>query len=620
MTRARALVVSSGLSFGLSLGLFSLSAAAMPPVVERIPDDAMMVVTIPNPATMEKNLGALNAAIESPMPVPSLKDMLTMGGLGAGIDTTRSMAMVVFAPTPEEVKARAEKIKKAADMGEEPDLEVLQAEEKVVVLLPVTNYAEFIAGFGAEKPAGEGKVDAITMSGGQSGFAKDLGGGYAVIGEKQDLVQKYTGKAGPKPMGTRIGKAGEQLADASDVVVLFNMEQVRPLVPQAIAEMRESAKRQAEAMGADAATAEKNVAAAIWMMESISRDATGMVGGLKFSGAGVAGDMNANFSEGSLFAKAFAAGGKPGSLLGKLPSQAFLFAGAMDFSNPDVKQIFKEIASRSPNPTGEQSMIAGIENAKGMAAIMGFPMGGAIAGLLTSTVTYSDVADPAVAIATAKATMMAMDGKTEQGITYKVTYADGGAKVGTTPVDVWDMKMSMGENDEAQMAAQGMAFIFGPQGGPGGYIAKSQTGVYTTFAKNSELMGKALAAGNGEGERLDGDAMLKETAGNLPSGRIAEAYIGTKSIMDLALPFVGMFGVQVPMDKIPAQLPPIGMAIASDHGQARFSMFVPASVIKTTTAVGQDLMQQLEGLGGEPMGENPDDKKDGEGKSGQPRF
>jgi hypothetical protein len=612
MNRVRALVITSG----LSLGLLSASALAMPPVVERVPDDAMIVVTIPNPATLEKNLGALNAAIESTVPVPSIKDMMAMGGLGAGIDATKSVALVVFAPTPDEIKAQAEKRKKAREGGDDVDPAEF-AEQKMLTLVPVSNYGEFIASMGGKaEPAS--KSDAVSLTSGESGFARDLGGGYAVIGTSKALVEGYSGKAGANPLSKRVGKPGEKLADESDIVTIINMEQVRPLVPQMVQDLKSSAKEQAEMMGTDAAAAEKQVAGAIWLIETLSKDAQGMVGGIKLSAAGIAADMNTNFVEGSTFAKAFEGGGKPGALLSKLPGGAYLWAGAIDISNASVKQLFKDLASRTPTPGGEQGLqaaLANLDNSKGMAASVGFPMGGAIAGLLTSTVSYSDVADPAAAVTSMKQTMLALDGKSEQGMTYKVTYTDAGAKAGETPVDVWDMKMSMGEGDENQMAAQGMAFIFGPQGGPGGYLAKSEGGVYTTFAKNSELMSKALAAGKGQGELLSADAQTKDTAAKLPTARIAEAYVGVKSIMDLTLPFVGMFGVQVPMDKIPAQLPPVGLAISSDQGQARMSVFVPAPVIKTTMVVSQGVMEQFEGMGG-----NPDGGGQPEGKSGQPRF
>lgn len=626
MTRVRALIVCSGLAACLGLGLMTRPAQGMPPIFERVPDDAMLVFTIPNPESLQKHIGELNAAIDSPFPVPSVEDLLSMSGMNAGVDTSRPIAVVVFAPTPNEIKAKAERMKKAASGGEDRDeIEVFSAnaEDKVVTLIAVKNYSEFLAGLGVEKPEEGAPSHAVTLPGGESGFARDVGGGYAVLGASKSLVENFSPKTGATPLAKRIGKPGEKLADEADIVAVFNMEQMRPLIPEAISEMRKGAREQAEMMGADPAAAEKNVESIVWFIESVARDADGMVGGMKFSAKGIGADMNANFREGTQFAKAFASAGSPGALLSKLPSMPFIIAGAMDMSNADMKTLFREFTSRAPSPGGDngmQSMLAGIENAKGTAMVMGFPMGGAIAGLLTSSMTYSEAADPAAAVALAKQTMLAMDGLNQNGVKFKVTYTDGGAKVGTTPVDVWDMKMDVGADDQGQMAAQGMAFIFGPQGGPGGYIAKSDSGVYTTFAKNSDLMSKALAAGKGDGERLESESSLRQTASNLPPARIAEAYLGTKSIMDLVLPFAGMMGVQVPMDKIPAQLPPIGFAIASDAGQARFSTFVPAEVLKTTSLVGQEIMEQFQNFGGEPMGENPDDGPGGNGKSGQPRF
>ena len=48
--------------------------------------------------------------------------------------------------------------------------------------------------------------------------------------------------------------------------------------------------------------------------------------------------------------------------------------------------------------------------------------------------------------------------------------------------------------------AQAMGFIFGPAGGPTGFVAKTESGIYTTFAKNTPLMNAAIGGGQGREE------------------------------------------------------------------------------------------------------------------------
>lgn len=611
---------------GLSVGLSSLVASAMPPVLERVPDDAAFVLAVPAPQAFEKNLNAFSTAIEFPFPIPTIQELLLQSGMGAGVDATKSFAIVGYAPAPKAKKAPkpdADAPREGAakdDAALELD-ELMQAEDKAVILVPVTSFNEFITGLGG-KPDKDGPLFPVTLGGG-SGFAKDIGGGYAALSEKKDVLENFTGKSGADPLSKRMGKPGEKLADDSDLVAIVNMTPIRPLVPGMIEDMKKGAKEQAEMFGQQA-DMEKQLAGLTWLVETVTRDTQALVTGIKFSSLGVSNDTNASFIEGSNLAKAFTTGGQPSAGLAKLPAQPFLFAGGVDISNPAVKQLFKDIIAHFPMPGGDaaaKSALATMDNIDAQSVVVGFPMGGAISGILTSSVLYMKAKDPAAALQTFKQSILDLNGKSENGVTIKSSVVDGGAKAGNTPVDVWDMKMTMkGEGNE--MATQGMAFIFGPQGGPGGYVAKTDSGIYTTYAKNSDLMTKSLAAGAGQGETMSGDQMIAQVAQKMPPTRLAEGYVGIRSIMDLVLPFAGMAGVQVPMDKIPTQLPPIGMSIASDQGQGRISFFVPAPVIKTGLVIGQEVMDQFNGMGEDPDMQGGEDggKPPAGGKTGQPRF
>lgn len=617
MIRLRSLIACSG----LSLGLLAMTAQAVPPVLERIPDDAMVAIAIPAPTQLEKNINALATAIDQQLPIPSAKDLLSMGGFTTGVDETKSMAIVILAPK-KDAKADAKKADKpkneaGEDIGDD-DLEAFGAEEdRMIFLVPVTSYADLLKNFSAT-PAGEGKVDAIEMPSGEAGFARDLGGGYAAIGSKRETVEAFTGKPGANPVKSRMGKAGETLSDASDIVMLFNMDELRPMAQEGIKEAREAAKDQLSQFGQDG---ESQMALANWIGETVVRDTTFGVGGIKISASGVAFDMVGQFKPDSYLAKVFAAKGDSAALLSKLPVGPYLFAGAVDTSAAAMKQLMKDMTSKTSLPGGDEAAKitnAGIANAEGQAGVVGFPMGGALAGLLTATVQYTASKDPAATMADIKNSIKVMDGVTHNGVTFKTSFTEAGTKTAggnEAAFDAWSVMMeSDGSN---QMATQSMAMIFGPQGGPAGYLAKTETGVYRTYAKNSDLMNNALKVGKGV-EPLSTDKTLLGVQEQLPKGRMAEAYIGSKSVLDMVLPFAAMAGVPVPADKVPEKLPPIGMAVASDQGAARLTMFMPAQVIKTGAALGESFAEmQEDGMNGgeDAPGERP--KNEG---TGQPRF
>lgn len=600
MNRLRGLLVSSGLCFGL----MAASALALPPVLERVPDNAAVALAIPAPQTLEKNLTALSTAIGAQFPLPTMKDLLTMGGMAKGVDDSKSLAIVLFAPKqPEKAEGHAPGA---------PEI-VPPSEDDAVFLVPVTSYADLLQNFEA-KPAGEGKVDTITLPDGSEGFAKDIGGGYAAIGSNKAIIESFTGKPGDQPFKARMGKAGEALADAADVVTVVNMDVLRPLAREGVEEMKKEAKGRLEALGQDA---DSQMAVANWIGETIVRDTRMVTSAIRIGTMGVSLDSVGAFNDGSYLAKVFATKGEATPLLSKLPIRPFLFAGAMDTSAPAVKQLFRDLISKTSIPGGENAAkvaAASIADFDGQSGVVGFPQGGALSGLLTSTVTFTKASDPAAALKTIKESVLVMNDQTIQGMTYKATITDAGAKVGDTPVDVWEWKIS--SDGSNQMAAQGMQMIFGSPTGASGFLAKSDTGVYRTFAKNSDLLGAALGVGKGT-EALSTDAMLKQVGEQLPKSRVAEGYLGVKSLLDMVLPLATMAGVPVPADQIPEKLPPLGMSVSADSGAARLSLFVPAPVIKVGVAMGESFMQmQDDGMGGgEPA---PADK--GKSGAGQPKF
>ena len=151
MKRVQGLVAVCGLSLALT------AAMAVPPVVEKLPENAMISVVIPSPQAMQKNLSALATAVESPMPVMSVDDLLAMSGMGGGIDSSKSMAIVIYGPKDKPVADA----KKDADADEDDDMAAMQEGlERMVILIPVTKYEDFLGNFGA-KPAGDGKVDSF---------------------------------------------------------------------------------------------------------------------------------------------------------------------------------------------------------------------------------------------------------------------------------------------------------------------------------------------------------------------------------------------------------------------------------------------------------------------------
>jgi hypothetical protein len=71
-------------------------------------------------------------------------------------------------------------------------------------------------------------------------------------------------------------------------------------------------------------------------------------------------------------------------------------------------------------------------------------------------------------------------------------------------------------------------------------------------------------------------------------------YVGTKGILDLALPFAAMTGMTIPADKIPEKLPPIAGGLSAQGNGLRFTMVIPAPVLKTGVYLGMEAQKAME--------------------------
>jgi hypothetical protein len=385
--------------------------------------------------------------------------------------------------------------------------------------------------------------------------------------------------------------------------------------PEIKKEMEAQIGEQAAMLPMDAGANPMENPAVMWFLDGAMRDGRAMVFGAKTGNKGLGLDMAVNFNDGSYMGKMFASGGKTSELMGKLPAGAYLLAGAIDTSSASIKQFIRDLSEKAMKPGAEAPMsVKTFEASEGQAFVMGLPRGGLIGGMMTGVIGYAKAKDTDAYVAAFKADMMAKDGDTEQGVTYKSSYVADGAKVGEVDVDVWDVKLTPDGSNAG--AAQAMAMMFGPAGGPNGYVAQVDGGVYTTFSKSSELMGTALKTGKGEGENLGSDKLIGQVAQSLPGSRLAEGYLGMKGILDLVLPFAAMAGVQVPAEKIPENLPPVGMAISGQGGAAHFALFMPAPVIKAAVDIAMTVQGQMEG----DMEEDEEVPAGGKGGTGQPRF
>jgi hypothetical protein len=550
--------------------------ADVPAVMDRVPGNAAIIITIRDMQQFSSRFEDLAKAIKAPMdenddenPIAMTKKLLAVDGL----NKHGSLAVTMMP-------------------GQDGKVDFEQEGGPVVIVVPVSDYATFAKALGATDTTGISEVKIKD----EPAFAKDLGGGFAALSPHKELVEAFEGKAGHMDKHkSDLGKNGNQIADGSDLMVVFSVEALKPQMEEGVAQMKEQFNNMGAMAGPEAEQAQAAFDMITTLADSFVRDAQVAVVGLGLGDAGVSMDFGAQYKEGSPSAKVLSSEGAPGKFLARVPNQPFLFAMAMDLTAPGIKQLVKDMGSMSEK-SGKDSPFTGmggmgvlsktIDKVDGNAAVLGASPAG-IMGLFANMVTYTSTSDPEGYMKAARETLTSMDGKDLQGIKAKVEYSPASVDVAGLKADTWSFQLQPDANNPAAGQIQMVMGVMFGQGGLTGMTAAVDHGVVSTLSQNSPLFTKAVeAAKNGKG--LSEDEQIKAVQEHLPAGRTFEMYLGTKSILDAVGAAMGMFGGGVEL-KVPDKVSPVGMGASTQGGGMDFRVYVPHDVIKTIADIGESM-------------------------------
>lgn len=559
--------------------VMSSVAIAVPPALDRVPIDAAAVMVVPSLARLGEAIEGMGGQFGMPMDAEDGPGKLLEMLEWPGIDANGSAAIAI--------------------LGEGEELDFGGDQGPVVAIVPVTDYQAFVTRLGGEG-AGLEKLEID----GEDVFIKSLGDGFAAMGPLEEIVSAFEGRPGQGAAHeARAGAAASRMLEQDDVVMLVNVERLRPMLEQAM----QNAGDQAEMAGQGEA-----FAGVQGFVSTFLNDAGGGAIGMDYGDHGVVVDLSAQFKDGSTWAQYANVKANASPMLGRIPAKAYLFAFAMDLTSPALKGMFRD-GMKAMDAEGDQAqtsiIMSSIDKTDGVAMVVGTSPAGLMGGgLLLNSSSYIHTSDAAGYLANVKKIYADLNGKTLNDVTYQSTYKSASGDVGGKKVDEWSLRMKMDPNAEnAGQAQQMQMMIFGPAGGPGGYIAPAGQGVVMTYGKNSAVMQEAMQAAEG-GAGFGGDAGVTAVASRMPSNRVFEAYVGVKGIMDMVMPFLGMMIGPVEFE-VPASMPPIGLGGSVSDGGMHMAVVVPADVLNMVRDLGKAMEAGAEDA--EAMDE------DG---AGQPRF
>ncbi len=553
--------MSKQVMIGLASGMAMCwsAVAAPPPALDRVPDDAAVAFVMPSMQGLVTDLRSFVDRVVSEAEradalagLDMFNGILNMPGMNAG----GSAAAVMYVDQDD-------------GMGTPP----------IVLVIPVSDFSQLRESMTAE---GEGPVYEGQING-ESVYMKDIGGGFAAAGPMPELVQEFSGQAGHLAGHVeRLGMQGQASLGANDMVMIANLEILSPYIKMAGEQMQQQMAMIMTMAGPQAAQMQPMMEMASGLMTRLADEGRTAVVGAQIDEKGVSFDSGVQFKDGTESFTMLADGGKASGLLNRLPGSDFMFAYALDASHTGVAKAFEHLAKMSEQAGGGVkgvSFLEMVQHAKGMAGAMGsVPMMGA--GLFSNFVTVTLTDEAGQTLQTMGSAVREANGQSAQGLKYTTAWEDAAAEIAGVKVSSYSMQMMPDGSPESQQMAPMMMImptLFGPNGGPNGYMAAVDGAVVQTMSQNTPLMEKAIKAAK-DGNGLGSGEAIKAVGGHLPDNRVFEVYLSVDQVMNTVGPMAAMFGAMPNFEKVD-KLTPIGFGTATGQGGMLNRVYVPNDVL-----------------------------------------
>lgn len=592
------------------------AAADLAAMLDQLPDDAAVVIAVPNAGALSKKIVAFQKAIG--IEDDSVADVLDLlkkqTGMVKGVREDGPVLMYLA-----DIPGLAKEVAGGGGEGGE------RFRPAIVLLVPVSDYAAAVKELGGDA---DGAVTPVRFAGsGRDSYARKVGD-FLAVSPQEDLIAKLK----PAKRGAGwikiAGKLGGKVIEDADALVLADVEHLATHLRPALKTVIEREMGNLEGMGMGAMVPMmKGYAAAL---DCLMRDTTAMVLSVGLTDKGVNLNWAAQFVADSPTAKLFPGSAGGADLLRLLPNQEYLMAAAVDMQAVSLGKLMTDFMALVPKEMQETlaPLVKGysdmLAKSRGMASAMYLATmkpGEMPSKLMTSvSVTHSD--DPAALRQAMKDMVTAMDKfkfpdmgagpaaagdgaamevlpvrgpprrgpkPAEPGITTK--YTSDAAEIDGVKVDLYEMNMVLPPDlTEGNPLAGVMAMMGAMQ--QKGYIGVWDKYLITTDVDDPAAFKAALAAVK-EGKGLGTDARLlaARKAASLGGTPAMEVYLGTGTMAGM-VNFVGAMMGGVFKVEGAKDLPPMAMTVNIQDGGMGGRVHVPTPAIKFFV----DLAKQLEGM------------------------
>jgi hypothetical protein len=633
--------IAQSMRQGRALGLLTVAAlatalvapkaqAAPPAALSQASGEAELVLATGNLQEVSQKVSQFKQAALPPMmqmmmPPNPLAAMKQKVGIRQGLDDTGSMAIT---------------------LGNLTQTMQGQGQPAIAIILPVSDYGQLATGLGGQA---EG-VSEVKVFGGEPGYLRDLGNGYAVLAEKKPVATNYQPGGDVARFTDPAGTLGNQALDAADAMLWVDMAALGPVLKKQVQteldHERTMLKKQID-NGQQPPAALPAFEMGRDIVLTVLEDTEGAVAALDVSAEGVGLSAAVQHAAGSAIGDYISAGdGHAEALLDELPADDFLLAAGYDYTAFNIQQaINNAMAKLGPalkQQLGDEQWQPIEQLATQFAALAGQSQGEAGAWYLPSQqammqgglmqyLAVGQVDDPDEYRAQMPAFIDSL--KSALGVAKQQMPQGNAAPGGPMPklptftyeagaqtlnvdgqaieADRFTMDMNIPQQQMAMMGPAGMMLGGGKQ-----QSLIASRGNYLVTATDSG--GSLLEAGlkqAGQGGGLGSSpalAKLKDKA--LPANPIATTYVSFSGIGKLANRFAPMMmGAQgqgqgqgqgqPKMFNVPKDLAPLAMGLGAQDDGLAFRLYVPAETTQFATLSGMKAFMQFQrGMGGGPGG------------------
>jgi len=552
--------------------------------------DTEVVVYVPSLSALSEKVAKMNRDLG--LQRPELQNVLAvtksqMGAI-AGVNDAGPMVVAIS-----DLKGMME------DQSDTPPM---------VMLLPVSDYAAFLGNYGVNETGG---VQEMTFPSGEAAFVKELDG-FAVLSPQKEKVEAYVPAKQGETWSKLVGGVNQTDLAKSDIVLLANLERLRPMLREGLTK----ARKQMQAQMANDPQAEmvKPIMALYFdAFDTIVRDGQAGMSTLALGDAGVGLTYNFQFTAGSPTAKLMGNGQNNSSAaLAMLPSQNYIMSYAMDFSGLDQQAIIDAVLKAMPaaEEAGDMAPLINMykqslptmKNMTGAswAWYAGDPQAMMQPGNFFKSVTVYQTDDPKALIASTKEAFEAMNKMKMPGngqeMAFTTTYTPNALQMEGVSVDQFQVQMQMPPEVMQQMGP--MAAMMS---NTSGFVASKGNNVVVTTSIDTQLLASALRGLDGGGLGTN-DTIAGLRGAGIAEAPTAQAYISLQGIAQTADPFLMMFGGGQPIN-VPADVPPIAITTDIQDAGFNYKLFLPTTTVKFITDTSMRITQQMQqgGGGGQPQ-------------------